>query len=437
MSESTFPICHMVELIHSVHAEEVAVVNGDGTPSEPAAASDPSDAAPAATAVPAGPPGPPPGAPPVGGNGIPPGPPPGAPNSQQSYAAPVMRFGAYTAPPMYPPPIQPNFPPTIPPFMPGGPMMMPNFPPPLPPGWSEHTAPDGLTKYYYNSQTRESTYSRPSFAPLPNGMPPPINNAQAAIPEKKKKKEKPKEKVAIPGTGWQRITTSEGNVFYFEKETKRSEWSVPDEIKEEVAELEADEKRLKDEALKQEKEKREADRLERLREQERVRAEIEEERKKKLAFIAAKRKAAAEAQEGESKRPKTEPAVQDEGTEAAQDPDERQDEDEDEAYGPQDEEDEEEWMKAVAAEFAQADQEKQEQEEKARQATQLNTEEAAKQIFAVPQKVNVSLEEQRALFKVSCLLIRHDDYSSLSGFTDGERYLSLCTMGSIITAFHQ
>ena len=279
--------------------------------------------------------------------------------------------------------------------------MMPNFPPPLPPGWSEHTAPDGVTKYYYNAQTRESTYNRPSFAPLPNGMPPPINGQSAPVADKKKKKEKPKEKVTVPGTGWQRITTSEGNVFYYEKETKRSEWSIPAEIKEEVAELEAEEKQLKDEAAKQEREKKEAERLERLREQERIRAEIEEERKKKLAFIAAKRKADAEAKEGEAKRAKTEAPTEENGQHGQEQQGDEGDVD-DEAYGPQDEEDEEEWMKAVAAEFAQADQEKQEQEEKARKELQLNTEEAAQKIFAVPEKVNVSLEEQRALFKVSC-----------------------------------
>jgi transcription elongation regulator 1 len=224
---------------------------------------------------------------------------------------------------------------------------------------------------------------------------PPV--APSAPAEKKKKKEKPKEKVTVPGTGWQRITTTDGNVFYFEKESKRSEWSVPDEIKEEVAEMEAEEKRLSEEAAKQEREKKEADRLERLREQERVRAEIEEERKKKLAYIAAKRKADAEAKEGQAKKAKTE--VQDEEGGEAEQKDAEADDGE-EAFGPDGEEDEEEWMKAVAAEFAQADQEKEAKEDKARQETKINTEEAAQKIFAVPEKVNVSLEEQRALFKV-------------------------------------
>ncbi|KAF4469031.1 U1 snRNP [Fusarium albosuccineum] len=37
---------------------------------------------------------------------------------------------------------------------------------PLPPGWSEHTAPTGHT-YYYNAETKESTYKRPGTEQLP------------------------------------------------------------------------------------------------------------------------------------------------------------------------------------------------------------------------------------------------------------------------------
>lgn len=68
-------------------------------------------------------------------------------------------------------------------------------------------------------------------------MPPPTLHIptpaqlSAPVPEKKKKKEKPKDKTPIPGTSWIRVKTSEGNVFFMDKETKRSEWVVPDEIK--------------------------------------------------------------------------------------------------------------------------------------------------------------------------------------------------------------
>ncbi|KAI5459371.1 hypothetical protein BGZ63DRAFT_426650 [Mariannaea sp. PMI_226] len=41
---------------------------------------------------------------------------------------------------------------------------------PLLPGWTEHTAPTGHT-YYYNSETKESTYTRPSAAPPPQPAP--------------------------------------------------------------------------------------------------------------------------------------------------------------------------------------------------------------------------------------------------------------------------
>lgn len=52
--------------------------------------------------------------------------------------------------------------------------------------------------------------------------------------------ERPREKVPIPGTdGWLRVTTTHGNVFYAQKKTKRSEWTVPDEIREQVEVMES------------------------------------------------------------------------------------------------------------------------------------------------------------------------------------------------------
>lgn len=51
--------------------------------------------------------------------------------------------------------------------------------------------------------------------------------------------ERPREKVPIPGTdGWLRVTTTHGNVFYAKKKTKRSSWTIPDEIREQVVALE-------------------------------------------------------------------------------------------------------------------------------------------------------------------------------------------------------
>ncbi|KAG8908057.1 hypothetical protein FRC01_007510 [Tulasnella sp. 417] len=43
------------------------------------------------------------------------------------------------------------------------------------------------------------------------------------------------------GTSWSRVKTSDGNIFYFNKEKKESVWEVPEEIAEAVAELEQEE----------------------------------------------------------------------------------------------------------------------------------------------------------------------------------------------------
>ncbi|WRT66235.1 uncharacterized protein IL334_003188 [Kwoniella shivajii] len=333
------------------------------------------------------PPGPPPGPPPVSNNIMrPPGPPPGAPTGQP-FRAP---YGFPPGPPM------------------GLPPMMPNFPPPLPAGWSEHRAPDGVTPYFYNTQTRESTYVRPNLFPQfpPPGISSSANGTPVPATEKKKKKEKPKDKVAIPGTTWTRVTTNEGNVFYFEKESKKSEWSVPEEIREEVEKLEAEERDLAEQKERAEKEKAELERLEKLKEVERIRLEIEEERKKRAIENERKRKARDEPQEEEAgqrkevKIPKTEEdPVNGEG-------DEEEKAGEGGDFQPQDDEDEAAWMRAVAAEFAEADKQLEEEKQKTAEDIRKEEEEAAKKVFAVPEKVQVSPEEGRALFKA--LLIEKD-----------------------------
>jgi transcription elongation regulator 1 len=256
-----------------------------------------------------------------------------------------------------------------------GPPAMPNFPPPLPAGWSEHNAPDGVTKYYYNSNTKESTYTRPSFAPLPNVGASASGSASAESKEKKKKKEKPKDKVPVPGTTWTRVTTSEGNVFYFEKESKRSEWTIPEEIKDAVAELEKAEQEEKDRVEREKREKEEEERIERIKERERIRLQVEEEREKK-------RKAREE--NGEDER-ETKVAKKDKEAD----------------YEPEGEDDEEAWAKAVAAEFAEQDAATKAKEEEDKAKAEREEQEAAKKVFAAPGKVNVTVAEGRALFKVS------------------------------------
>ncbi|KAL1839364.1 hypothetical protein VTJ49DRAFT_1599 [Mycothermus thermophilus] len=51
--------------------------------------------------------------------------------------------------------------------------------PPLPPGWTEHKAPTGHT-YYYNAETKQSTYKRPGAVPPPRPATPPIAAPVAA-----------------------------------------------------------------------------------------------------------------------------------------------------------------------------------------------------------------------------------------------------------------
>ena len=58
-----------------------------------------------------------------------------------------------------------------------------------------------------------------------------------------KKKEKPLVKTPIPGTEWLRVITSEGNTFYFHKVRKESVWAIPEEIRSAVEGLQTEERR--------------------------------------------------------------------------------------------------------------------------------------------------------------------------------------------------
>lgn len=103
---------------------------------------------------------------------------------------------------------------------------------PLPPGWSQYFTHDGQP-YYYNAATGQSTHEPPALVPSSSSP------AAAAKP----KKEKPKAKDPIPGAeGWLRVTTNMGNVFYTHTATKRSEWTVPEEICEAVEAMEVAER---------------------------------------------------------------------------------------------------------------------------------------------------------------------------------------------------
>lgn len=144
--------------------------------------------------------------------------------------------------------------------------------PPVPPPWTEHRAPGGQP-YWFNPQTNVSTYTRPVAAAVPPPPPPgfagpPLHFngaagppfgastvAPTAAPKVKEKKEKPREKIPIEGTDWIKVITNKDNVFFTNSATKASVWTVPDEIRDKVEELDRNTKKRKaDEAAEREQE---------------------------------------------------------------------------------------------------------------------------------------------------------------------------------------
>lgn len=289
------------------------------------------------------------------------------------------------------------------------------------------TAPNG-TPYYYNNVTKQSTYTRPTalplgvmppFAPGMAGVPPVVAAAPTAAPAPKKK-EKPKEKIPIPNTTWTKVITTEGNVFYTEKTSKTSSWTVPEDIKEEVEAFEAEQlaeriRKEEEERIKAEEAKLAADR-----ERERIRKELEEERRRKQQEEAERRRAIEQARAENEKKRKDRETEGGEGSAEAEsarpskvakvdDEDEPQDvaeDDEDEGQaGPEDAEDEEAWQRAVAAELAVEHAEQQAIKKAEKQAKKEAEEQARVAIFQAPTKVEFTAEEGRALFKVSKYLL--------------------------------
>ncbi|CAL5868324.1 uncharacterized protein PFLUO_LOCUS2548 [Penicillium psychrofluorescens] len=147
-------------------------------------------------------------------------------------------------------------------------------PPPLPPGWSEHRAPSGHL-YYYNSTTKQSTYTRPqvqapqppvtapdvsqpapSFAPetLPPFSSTPYGPAgsdptQFGVPQhgrgrggfrggkgyqdrgRRGPEDRPKSKHSIPDCApWLLVKTKLGRRFVHNPETNESFWKIPQEV---------------------------------------------------------------------------------------------------------------------------------------------------------------------------------------------------------------
>ena len=150
---------------------------------------------------------------------------------------------------------------------------------PLPPGWTEHKAPTGHT-YYYNAETKESTYKRPgdpqNVPNVPNvpppALPPQINlsdpnvaNAfmsQYAAPAfqshgqrggfvaggggrggaqsrpRPQPVDKPRSKVAIPGCEpWILVYTKYGRRFAYNPVKNASYWRIPEKLMPAIIEL--------------------------------------------------------------------------------------------------------------------------------------------------------------------------------------------------------
>lgn len=226
------------------------------------------------------------------------------------------------------------------------------------------SAPGGQI-YYYNASTQESTYVRPM----------PAFPTMLAQPDTTKK-EKPLVKTRIPGTDWLRVKTTGGNTFYSHKIKKESVWTVPDEIRDIVEKLEREES----EERKQSKRDADADAEEVAREKEREMI-LEVERIKGEVQAMVKRKA-------------EETAIIDEAViikKAKAEVDEREDDSES---------DEEEWQQEAAAQLAaeaEAEKKRSEEVERARKATE---EEQQRLQINMPERVDLSLEEAKALFKV-------------------------------------
>lgn len=145
--------------------------------------------------------------------------------------------------------------------------------PPLPRGWSEHTAPTGH-KYYYNEETKQSTYTRPESQPLPQAQPqipslsdPNVANAYLAQfrqpPDhagaghgrrggyegrpKPQPTDKPRRKEAIPGhEPWVLVYTKYSRRFVYNPEKGTSYWRIPEKLMPGILEL--DKARIRDKA---------------------------------------------------------------------------------------------------------------------------------------------------------------------------------------------
>ncbi|KAF9890207.1 hypothetical protein FE257_006119 [Aspergillus nanangensis] len=163
-------------------------------------------------------------------------------------------------------------------------------PPPLPPGWTEHKAPSGHL-YYYNSQTKQSTYTRPQAPPVhlhpapaapahnltPDTLPPfsstpyaPHGFGFGAAPghepthhghsrggfrggkgyqdrRRRGPEDRPKSKHAVPGCApWVLVKTRFGRRFVHNPENNESFWKFPPDVMKGVVEYDRLEREAKE-----------------------------------------------------------------------------------------------------------------------------------------------------------------------------------------------
>jgi hypothetical protein len=203
-------------------------------------------------------------------------------------------------------------------------------------------------------------------------------------PGSTKKKEKPMVKTRIPGTDWLRVKTTEGNVFYSHKIKKESIWTVPEEIQDAVKNLEREEERSsqpkRDAAIEAEEEARTAEREE----VERVKGEVQAMVKRKIEEVVP-----------------IEEVVVTKWARVEQD---------EEANESESEEEEEDWQREAAAQLAAEAEEERKRLEEAERARKGAEEEARRLQAAqinMPERVDLSTEEAKALFKASVLLANH------------------------------
>lgn len=274
----------------------------------------------------------------------------------------------------------------------------------------------GGQPYYYHAASQQSTYVRPF--PALGAFPPQPPPGQV----KKKKKEKPLVKTPIPGTDWLRVKTTEDNIFYTHKGLKESFWVVPDEIRAAVEALKSIESQTAEESQVQQQDHMQSSEAERVRQEQ----AIEVERIKTEVQGALKRRAEEPTLLQDVVKTKKLRSEEQQNRESA-----------DEYTGDEEHESEEEWQREATAELlAEAEAEKLLKEE-ARPEQEKEEAEAMKignnRQLNIPDRVDLSLEEAKALFKVrttslsSCIFTKNRQDSA-----SRTRYQSSPSLGHFV-----